>query len=446
MADALVTADAPLWAPPDSTAVRHLLMVERADGHGWAVPGGHAEPGEAARRAALRELAEETGLVLSPCSATWEMPPRYVPDPRASDEAWAVTVPVSIALGTVRRLPAVTGADDARRAAWVPAYNFACLEAWLSLRPRRPRVRGPRRHAPPVPRPRELTPRPARRPHGETLRAERAIKACADWYGEWSPYRGRKRQVAAARRRPLRPLRLRGRHRPAAPHDQPAAQRAQHGPLDTPAPPTTRMTKAKGTAAMDLEITRQEWEITVTRDPGDRWADIPSPSGPGALRPGKVTLLFTTRPGADEVITGSPAIVSGRQVSSAASSARPGTSASPAPSPASGRHGWRPSSTPHGRSPHRTPSQPGAPPGTSSSPTSPRCPAAPPSATRATSWPACGPATGPPAASPRSSARARRGMSAPSAWTSTPGWRSCCTRTRRLSGSPAPRPPSSRPA
>lgn len=130
MADALVTA----------TTIhgrrRWLLMVERGDGYGWAVPGGHVEPGETGVQAAARELAGETGLAvpLSACRATV---PLYVPDPRASDEAWAVTLPVHVDLGELGGLPAVTGADDARRAAWIAAGSYddlvTCLEDRYAL-------------------------------------------------------------------------------------------------------------------------------------------------------------------------------------------------------------------------------------------------------------------------------------------------------------------------
>lgn len=128
MADALVTAEC--------GGIRHLLMVERCDGHGWAVPGGYVEPGETGLQAALRELAEETGLDVLPVLAAACMvacPPRYVPDPRSSDEAWAVTVPVHIDLGDYGQgpLPAVGGADDARRAEWVTAGSYGRLAGAL---------------------------------------------------------------------------------------------------------------------------------------------------------------------------------------------------------------------------------------------------------------------------------------------------------------------------
>jgi 8-oxo-dGTP pyrophosphatase MutT (NUDIX family) len=121
MADALVTAYA--------GGTRHLLMIERGDGHGWAAPGGHVEPGEAPAAAALRELEEETGLRAHrfPFARALAMPARYVPDPRASREAWAVTVPVHIDLPAAAGLPPVHGTDDARRAAWIPAASFSQL-------------------------------------------------------------------------------------------------------------------------------------------------------------------------------------------------------------------------------------------------------------------------------------------------------------------------------
>lgn len=111
---------------------RRLVMVERGDGHGWALPGGTVEQGERPEVGALRELREETGLRLG--GVLWHvLPARYVPDPRASDEAWMVTVPVRTHLGVVRHadLPCVTGADDAKRAEWVRADTYTVLVDYL---------------------------------------------------------------------------------------------------------------------------------------------------------------------------------------------------------------------------------------------------------------------------------------------------------------------------
>ncbi|MBG0814169.1 NUDIX domain-containing protein [Planomonospora sp. ID82291] len=126
-ADAIVTAT-------DEHGHRWLLMVERGDGHGWALPGGTVDPGEDPADAAARELGEETGLHWGDGRSFRPLPARYVPDPRASDEAWMVTVPARCDLGTVARvnLPAVQGADDAKRAAWVRADSYPTLTGYLA--------------------------------------------------------------------------------------------------------------------------------------------------------------------------------------------------------------------------------------------------------------------------------------------------------------------------
>lgn len=125
-ADALVTVIGP-------DGHRRILMVERRDKHGWAIPGGmvEVEDGESALDAAIRELAEEAGLHLP--GASWTVtPPRYVSDPRASRRAWNVTVLCTTHLGAVDRFPEIAAGSDARRAAWIPADDYATLTAHLA--------------------------------------------------------------------------------------------------------------------------------------------------------------------------------------------------------------------------------------------------------------------------------------------------------------------------
>jgi 8-oxo-dGTP pyrophosphatase MutT (NUDIX family) len=123
MADAVVTA-----TPGDGHC--YLLMILRSDGHGWAIPGGKVEPGETPVQAARRELAEEAGLnIPAPAWSVGEA--TYVPDPRASDEAWAVTVP---ARAHLTYLAPVTGADDALAAAWMRADTPTDLLASIARR------------------------------------------------------------------------------------------------------------------------------------------------------------------------------------------------------------------------------------------------------------------------------------------------------------------------
>jgi 8-oxo-dGTP pyrophosphatase MutT (NUDIX family) len=131
-ADAIVTATT-------TSGQRWLLLIERGDGHGWALPGGMVDPDEDPYATAERELREETGLRLPERVLREHWMPRYVPDPRASDESWIVTRPMcadltgygEYAVIDETALPTVAGGDDANSAEWWPANSYDDLIAEL---------------------------------------------------------------------------------------------------------------------------------------------------------------------------------------------------------------------------------------------------------------------------------------------------------------------------
>lgn len=106
---------------------RWLAMVDRADGLGWAVPGGGIKPGEFPDAAVVRELEEETGLVLDGGVVWRVLEARRVPDPRETPQAWFVTVPHVHDMGPRVDLPELRFGAEVRQACWVWADTFADL-------------------------------------------------------------------------------------------------------------------------------------------------------------------------------------------------------------------------------------------------------------------------------------------------------------------------------
>lgn len=130
-ADAVIFATTTIirWGLFQRTA-RSVVLIERDDDHGWAVPGGMVEPGETAIEASIREALEETGVDLTG-EVEVALDTQYVPDPRGSNEAWMVTTPVVFHL---ERMVPLQGGDDARRAEWVCADSYRALERDLDRR------------------------------------------------------------------------------------------------------------------------------------------------------------------------------------------------------------------------------------------------------------------------------------------------------------------------
>jgi ADP-ribose pyrophosphatase YjhB (NUDIX family) len=127
-----VCSDAIVFTLDPFTEARHLLLIKRGDGHGWALPGGGLDEGETAEEGCARELVEETGFRLHP--GVFDMlPARVVDDPRAGENAWMVTIPGMVTLIN-HTLPQVSGQDDAAEAAWLPAGSWDELRAAIAER------------------------------------------------------------------------------------------------------------------------------------------------------------------------------------------------------------------------------------------------------------------------------------------------------------------------
>lgn len=111
------------------TCQSQVLLIQRgkAPGKGlWAVPGGFLEAGETLYQSALRELEEETGLVLS--GASNEPVASHVFDhPQRSQRGRTISHGFHFRL-TEAKPPSLEAADDAAALQWVPISELAARE------------------------------------------------------------------------------------------------------------------------------------------------------------------------------------------------------------------------------------------------------------------------------------------------------------------------------
>lgn len=103
---------------------RHALMVQRSDTGQWSIPGGFVDNGETTKHAMVREVHEETGLVIpseARISRAYRGP---VADIRLTAHAWPMDTSYLVELPEDGPLPEVAGADDAVEAAWMPTEEL----------------------------------------------------------------------------------------------------------------------------------------------------------------------------------------------------------------------------------------------------------------------------------------------------------------------------------
>jgi ADP-ribose pyrophosphatase YjhB (NUDIX family) len=102
----------------DEHNTKHILLIQRQDTGEWALPGGFVDPYEATKATAVRELQEETGLVLNRSNATAKkLYTGPVLDVRTTLHAWVETS-LWLFEASFRATPTVMSADDALHAQW----------------------------------------------------------------------------------------------------------------------------------------------------------------------------------------------------------------------------------------------------------------------------------------------------------------------------------------
>lgn len=117
------TADAAVIAH-DTNNMPHILLIQRADSGQWALPGGFINSDEPSKMAAVRELQEETSLLLDASLAdAHKLYTGPVLDIRTTLHAWAEThLWLFNAYGT--GLPNIAAHDDAQDAMWVALHEL----------------------------------------------------------------------------------------------------------------------------------------------------------------------------------------------------------------------------------------------------------------------------------------------------------------------------------
>lgn len=125
----------PTFVTTDAVVVQsgHVLMVRRAFNPGkgkWALPGGFIKANERILDGALRELYEETRLMvpkeIARASVVGE--PHVFDYPGRSLRGRTITHAICVKLKDDYNLPQCRGADDAEKAKWIPIGDLRLME------------------------------------------------------------------------------------------------------------------------------------------------------------------------------------------------------------------------------------------------------------------------------------------------------------------------------
>lgn len=115
----------PIFVTTDALIVQagHILLIERGGEYGqglWAMPGGFLDKDETLIQCMIREVQEETGLVLNKSDIKAQ---EVFDKPDRSLRGRTITTVFHVQLQG-DKLPKVLGADDANRAFWLPLANL----------------------------------------------------------------------------------------------------------------------------------------------------------------------------------------------------------------------------------------------------------------------------------------------------------------------------------
>lgn len=119
-----------IWGPDRTTDAviqkgDHTLLVRRTDTGQWSIPGGFVDANETSKEGMIREVREETGLVIPESARITQTYQGPVADIRLTAHAWPLDTSFFVELPEDGPLPEVTCADDeSTEVLWVPTQEL----------------------------------------------------------------------------------------------------------------------------------------------------------------------------------------------------------------------------------------------------------------------------------------------------------------------------------